>query len=41
MADNVKSVQGLIQPLYHGSHTDWKTLKNEKPFSSQGKVGEF
>ena len=25
----------------HGSHTDWKTWKNGKTFSSQGQVGEF
>ena len=24
-----------------GSHTDWKTWKNRKTFSSQGKVREF
>ena len=24
-----------------GSHSDWKTWKNEKAFSSQGKVREF
>ena len=24
-----------------GSHSDWKTWKNQKAFSSQGKVGEF
>ena len=25
----------------HGSHWDWKTWKNGKAFSSQGKVREF
>ena len=24
-----------------GSHSEWKTWKNGKAFSSQGKVGEF
>ena len=26
---------------YHGSHLDWKTWENGKPFSSQGIVREF
>ena len=25
----------------HGSHRDWKTCKNGRPFPSQGKVGKF
>ena len=25
----------------HGSHMDWKTWKNGKTFSSQGKIREF
>ena len=27
--------------LIQGSHSDWKTWKNGKAFSSQGKVREF
>ena len=27
--------------LLQGSHSDWKTWKNGKAFSSQGKVREF
>ena len=27
--------------VYQGSHSDWKTWKNGKAFSSQGKVREF
>ena len=30
-----------VHPLGQGSHSDWKTWKNEKAFSSQGKVREF
>ena len=28
-------------PPTQGSHSDWKTWKNGKAFSSQGKVREF
>ena len=30
----------LLLPSDQGSHSDWKTWKNEKAFSSQGKVRE-
>ena len=30
-----------ISCTYQGSHSDWKTWKNGKAFSSQGKVREF
>ena len=32
---------GLFNPFLQGSHSDWKTWKNGKAFSSQGKVREF
>ena len=31
----------ILHGSYHGSHMDWKTWKNGKTFSSQGKVREF
>ena len=35
--------QGISGKCYllQGSHSDWKTWKNGKAFSSQGKVREF
>ena len=30
-----------VTPEWQGSHSDWKTWKNGKAFSSQGKVREF
>ena len=36
------TVNLLLTPIYlQGSHSDWKTSKNGKAFSSQGKVREF
>ena len=31
----------FLFPQLKGSHSDWKTWKNGKAFSSQGKVREF
>ena len=31
----------MLQLLIQGSHSDWKTWKNGKAFSSQGKVREL
>ena len=30
-----------LKQVVHGSHSDWKTWKNGRAFSSQGKVREF
>ena len=39
---NIQSAQPTIYyNLQQGSHSDWKTWKNGKAFSSQGKVREF
>ena len=35
----VRIISGRINQ--HGSHVDRKTWRNEKTFSSRGKVGEF
>ena len=35
------NVQMKLTNVFQGSHSDWKTWKNGKAFSSQGKVREF
>ena len=35
------AIEGRAVHSSHGSHFDWKTWKNERAFSSQGKFREF
>ena len=41
MLHQKECVTCVFYPNWQGSHSDWKTCKNGKAFSSQGKVREF